>query len=59
MRTLIDIEEKQITALDKLATKRNVSRAALVREAVARFLESNAVSTGDAAFGLWGNREDG
>lgn len=58
MRTLIDIEENHIAELDQLAAKRKASRAALVREAVAEYLDRNAPKSMDAAFGLWRDREE-
>ncbi len=38
MRTIIDIPEKDVNALDLLAKKRDLPRAALVREAVEHYL---------------------
>lgn len=58
MRTLIDIEEKQIAELDQLAMKRKASRAALVREAVAEYLDRNMPDSVETAFGLWKDREE-
>lgn len=57
MRTLIDLEEENIRALDQLAARRKRSRAALIREAVSDYLERNAVGEAGEAFGLWGNRK--
>ena len=39
MRTLIDLSEQHLDALTRLAKQRRVSRAQLVREAVAGYLE--------------------
>ncbi|HWF75886.1 MAG TPA: CopG family transcriptional regulator [Caulobacteraceae bacterium] len=63
MRTLVDIPDDQLEELTKLAEREKVSRAALVREAVAALLSAKR-KTGDdaidAAFGLWaGMEEDG
>jgi metal-responsive CopG/Arc/MetJ family transcriptional regulator len=57
MRTLVDIEDKDIEALDEIAARSNQSRAALIRAAIAAFLGQyrNADETG--AFGLWGKRQ--
>jgi len=55
MRTIVDIPEKEIKALDLLGKKRNLSRAALVREAVEKYLaEENihAKSKLDQYFGI-------
>ena len=60
MRILIDLDETQISELDQLARERKVSRAALMREAVADFLERNVGDDAEEAFGLWAERnEDG
>ena len=60
MRTLIDIAETQIDALDELARARAQSRAALVREAVADFLTRHRPGHSAEAFGLWAQTtEDG
>jgi len=37
-RTLVDLEEQDLIGLDTLASKRNISRAAVLREAVAEYL---------------------
>lgn len=61
MRTLVDIPEKQLEALTHLSQQRKTSRAALVREAVSRYLEENSKAARsaafDAAFGLWKDRD--
>jgi len=60
MRTLIDIGESDIRALDDLAKSRQASRAALIRQAVAEYLGRHRQTAGQGAFGLWGNGgEDG
>lgn len=56
MRALIDIEEKQIRELDRLARSQGRSRASMIREAVSEFLESKGRESGKDAFGLWGER---
>jgi|AraplaDrversion2_2_1032049.scaffolds.fasta_scaffold08244_5 metal-responsive CopG/Arc/MetJ family transcriptional regulator len=57
MRTLVDIGEAEIEALDRLAKEENVSRGSLIRAAVQDFLGRNVRREQPAAFGLWG--EDG
>jgi predicted transcriptional regulator len=57
MRTLVDIGDKQIRALDELAKKERQSRAALIREAVDDYLAKRQSVGIDKAFGLWGHRK--
>lgn len=57
MRTLVDLKEENIRALDQLAARRKRSRAALIRDAVSDYLERNAVGETGEAFGLWENRK--
>jgi predicted transcriptional regulator len=54
MRMLIDLPDTQIRALAALCERANQSRAAIIREAVAEYLDRHAATTADAAFGLWG-----
>jgi predicted transcriptional regulator len=56
MRTLIDIEEDRIRELDRLARSRKRSRAALIREAVSEYLDKQASTNPDDAFGLWADK---
>lgn len=44
MRTLIDLSEQHLRQLTSLARRRNVSRAQLVRDAVAGYLEQQPES---------------
>ena len=55
MRTIADLPQDSIDALDKLCKKDQVSRAELLRRAVAEYLSRRAVLEDDAAFGLWQN----
>ena len=55
MRTLIDLPDTQIRALAALCEKVNQPRAALIREAVAEYLDRQAATTAGSAFGLWGS----
>ena len=59
MRTIIDLPERHVEALDRLARERRASRAALVREAVDLYLERQAVDGREVAFGGWEADEDG
>jgi metal-responsive CopG/Arc/MetJ family transcriptional regulator len=61
VRTLVDIPDNQLEELTKLAERENVSRASLVREAVAALLAAKRKGKGEgiaAAFGLWSDRDD-
>lgn len=56
MRILANLEEAQIEALDQLAARSKTSRAALIREAIAAFLDARRDHNAVDAFGLWGER---
>jgi metal-responsive CopG/Arc/MetJ family transcriptional regulator len=61
MRTLVDIPDDQIAELAKLAEAEKVSRAELVRRAIADLLASRRKPEGDAfaaAFGSWADMEE-
>jgi predicted transcriptional regulator len=60
MRTLIDLPDAQIQALAALCDRVRQSRTALIREAVAEYLDRHAEKPIDAAFGIWGTEaQDG
>lgn len=60
MRTIIDIPEQQIEALKAIGEREGLSRAELMRRAVAEYLARHHGPADDAAFGLWQKRgEDG
>jgi predicted transcriptional regulator len=60
MRTIIDIDEQQISRLDTLARRDKRSRAAVIRLAVDEYLAKHAVDEIDSGFGLWkGSDVDG
>jgi predicted transcriptional regulator len=54
MRTLIDLPDAQIQALAALCERVGQSRAAVIREAVAEYLERRTAKPAEAAYGLWG-----
>ncbi len=61
MRTIVDLPDEQIAALKRVARAKKVSRAEVIREAVAQYLVEQTPDRVDA-FGLWGGarpREDG
>ena len=57
MRTLIDLPEEQVRGLDKLASDDGVSRAELVRRAIAKYLGEREHARDASAFGLLKDRE--
>jgi predicted transcriptional regulator len=59
MRVSVDIPKAQVEALDRLAERQQVSRAAMIRKAVEDILDSQNVDLVKAGFGLWGRGEDG
>lgn len=58
MRTLVDLPQGDIELLNQLSKAGKISRAELVRQAVAKFLAPHRVDPVDAAFGLWANRHE-
>jgi metal-responsive CopG/Arc/MetJ family transcriptional regulator len=57
MRTLVDLSDSQIQALDELSKKENRSRASLIRQAIDDYLGKRRDKQADDAFGLWGKRK--
>jgi Ribbon-helix-helix protein, copG family len=51
MRTIIDLPEYQVDALRLIEERKNVSRAELIRQAVAQYVVRNLESP--EAFGAW------
>jgi metal-responsive CopG/Arc/MetJ family transcriptional regulator len=59
MRLLVDLPEAELEQLNELSRTRRVSRAELIRQAVAGYLERNSVGL-ENSFGLWKKKaEDG
>lgn len=58
MRFLADIPEADVQWLDALATEQGVSRAELVRRAVASYRADISGDAIDNAFGIWRGRDD-
>lgn len=56
MRTIIDIPDPQLEALDAWCRRDDISRAEAIRRAVAAQLSASAVSARAEAFGLWRDR---
>lgn len=60
MRTIVDLPEKQAEHLSRLAEREKLSRAEVIRRAVAEYLRTHQPDERDEAFGLWRARgEDG
>jgi len=57
MRTLVDLGEAQVEALDELSKRESRSRAALIRQAIDDYLAKRRGGPDDDAFGLWGKRK--
>ena len=59
MRTIVDIPERERGRLDALARRCGLSRAELIRRAIAAYLEREQENVANA-FGIWRDRvEDG
>jgi metal-responsive CopG/Arc/MetJ family transcriptional regulator len=59
MRILVDLPQDQIDALARLSEIRGSSRAVLIREAVAEYLDKHQAGDLNELFGLWrtGNKK--
>lgn len=58
MRFLADIADADVKWLDDLAIEQGVSRAELVRRAVASYRAEHSGDAVDRAFGIWQARAD-
>jgi metal-responsive CopG/Arc/MetJ family transcriptional regulator len=56
MRTLVDLPDWQIKELMSICDAEKVSRAEVIRQAIALYLEKKKTSPTDA-FGLWKNQK--
>lgn len=56
MRTIVDIPDEQIEALKRMGDAAHLSRAELMRRAVAEYLAHHQTAQKDDAFGLWKKR---
>ena len=60
MRTIIELPPAHLEGLDAVCRRERISRAEVVRRAVARLLAEERPAAADEAFGLWGaSRIDG
>ena len=57
MRTLVDLGDAQLQALDELSRKQKRSRAALIRRAIDEYRAKQGDKQEGDAFGLWGKRK--
>jgi hypothetical protein len=58
MRFLADLPDADVEWLDKLAAEQGVSRAELVRRAVAAYRADVSGDAVDNAFGIWKGRDE-
>ena len=56
MRTLVDIPAKDLELVNGLAKKLDISRAELVRRAIASYLLPHRIDPAAAALGIWRDR---
>jgi len=56
MRTLVDIPDRQIKELTAICEVEKVSRAEIIRQAIASYIEKKKPATVEA-FGLWKDRK--
>ena len=57
MRTIVDLPEEQIAALAKIGERENLSRAELLRRAVADYVKHHGSGPKTIAFGIWRHRQ--
>ena len=53
MRTIIDLPEDQLQALDGICRREGISRAEAIRQAVALLVRQRGAGASGVAFGLW------
>ena len=53
MRTIIDLPDGQLEALDGICRRESISRAEAIRRAVDLLVRDRAAGASHAAFGLW------
>jgi hypothetical protein len=58
MRTIIDLPERQLVALEKFCEREQISRAEAIRRAVDAWLAPQLPAERAAAFGAWPRGED-
>ena len=58
VRTIIELPEDQLEALDALCRRDSISRAEAIRRAVGAMIRSRRPAERERAFGLWRGRGD-
>ena len=58
MRTIVDLPDKQIKALKQIGERAHLSRAELMRRAIADYLDRHQTQPEAHAFGLWRERKE-
>ena len=58
MRTIIELPDDQVDALDGLCKQQKISRAEAIRRAVAALLAAEGQRSAAEAFGLWSDGVD-
>ena len=53
MRTIIELPEEQLAALDGVCEREGISRAEAIRQAVALLTRERGASRSGVAFGIW------
>jgi hypothetical protein len=56
MRTIIDLTDEQLAALDGICRRDGISRAEAVRQAVTLLMRQRGASRSGVAFGIWRGR---
>lgn len=56
MRTIVELPDEQIEALKHLSEQSKLSRAELMRRAVAEYIKRHGTASDKEAFGIWKGR---
>jgi hypothetical protein len=56
MRTIIDLPDEQLAALDGICRRDGISRAEAIRQAVTLLMRQRGASRSGVAFGIWRGR---
>ena len=56
MRTIIELPDEQLEALDGICRREGISRAEAVRQAVALLMRQRGAARSGLAFGIWQGR---